>query len=163
MPNVEKTPRQTIRIDSGLWDEFGDLVGGRNRSRVIREFIAWYVRRPKATLPKRPVVERPSMPACPIDAGPVASRGPLSRELAQSSERRSEPAASRDEHSELLFLVKATKQKIRDQERELFRLLQELGAYADASDPDLTPIPDMPEDDPAPLRLNSLGFFEGPA
>lgn len=54
MPDAEKTPRQTIRIDPKLWDPFGDLAGERTRSQVIREFIAWYIRQPGAKLPKRP-------------------------------------------------------------------------------------------------------------
>jgi hypothetical protein len=47
------TPRP-VRIPQEDWDDFGALVGDRERSRLIREFIAWYLRRPKATLPKRP-------------------------------------------------------------------------------------------------------------
>lgn len=54
MPNVEKTPRQTIRIEGDLWDLFGRLVGPRNRSEVIREFVRWYVRERGAKLPERP-------------------------------------------------------------------------------------------------------------
>ncbi len=56
MPNVEKTPRQTIRIDVDLWDAFGRAVGVRERGRAIREFIAWYLRRPGAKLPQRPPI-----------------------------------------------------------------------------------------------------------
>lgn len=54
MPNVEKTPRQTVRIEGALWETFGRLVGDRNRGSVIRQFIAWYVRTPGVTLPRRP-------------------------------------------------------------------------------------------------------------
>ena len=54
MPNVEGTPRQTIRIDGGLWDRFGEAAGERNRSQVLRDFMAWYTRVPKAKLPQRP-------------------------------------------------------------------------------------------------------------
>lgn len=54
MPNVEKTPRQTIRIEPDLWDEFGRTYGERHRSEMVRAYIAWSVRRRGATLPKRP-------------------------------------------------------------------------------------------------------------
>ncbi|MFI8191431.1 hypothetical protein ACIF8T_21850 [Streptomyces sp. NPDC085946] len=48
------TTARPVRIPKEDWDDFGALVGDRERSRLIREFIAWYLRRPKATLPKRP-------------------------------------------------------------------------------------------------------------
>jgi hypothetical protein len=48
------TPRQTIRVDAEDWDEFGTRVGPKERSRVVREFIAWYLRKPGAKLPERP-------------------------------------------------------------------------------------------------------------
>jgi hypothetical protein len=39
-----------------LWDRFGELAAavGSDRSTVIRELIAWYVRQPGAKLPNRP-------------------------------------------------------------------------------------------------------------
>ena len=48
------TPHRPIRVEDDLWEEFGRLVGPRNRSAVIREFIRWYVRKSGAKLPKRP-------------------------------------------------------------------------------------------------------------
>lgn len=54
MPNVEKTPRQTIRIDPDLWDEVGRVYGERNRSEIVRAMLAWSVRRRGARLPERP-------------------------------------------------------------------------------------------------------------
>jgi hypothetical protein len=48
------TPHRPIRISDELWDAFGALVGGRNRARVVREFVAWYCRVPGAKLPQRP-------------------------------------------------------------------------------------------------------------
>ncbi|MEU6365717.1 hypothetical protein ABZ876_08170 [Streptomyces sp. NPDC046931] len=47
------TTARPVRIPKEDWDDFGALVGDRERSRLIREFIAWYLRRPKAVLPKR--------------------------------------------------------------------------------------------------------------
>lgn len=48
------TTARPVRIPEEDWVEFGVLVGDRERSRILREFVAWYLRRPKATLPKRP-------------------------------------------------------------------------------------------------------------
>ncbi len=48
------TPHRPIRVEDDLWEEFGRLVGPRNRSAVIREFIRWFVRERGAKLPERP-------------------------------------------------------------------------------------------------------------
>lgn len=48
------TPHRMVRISDDHWDRFGALVGLRERSRVIKEFVAWYVGEPGAKLPKRP-------------------------------------------------------------------------------------------------------------
>ncbi|MEV0214262.1 hypothetical protein [Micromonospora sp. NPDC050695] len=48
------TPHRPIRVEHELWDLFGKVAGSRNRSTVIRDFIAWYVRKPGAGLPLRP-------------------------------------------------------------------------------------------------------------
>jgi hypothetical protein len=48
------TTNRVIRVPDADWEELGALVGERNRAKLIREFIAWYLRRPKAVLPKRP-------------------------------------------------------------------------------------------------------------
>lgn len=48
------TTARPIRIPDEDWADFGELVGDRERSRLVRDFIAWYVRRPKAKLPARP-------------------------------------------------------------------------------------------------------------
>lgn len=53
MPNVEKTPRQTIRVDRELWDAAGDAVGPRNRGAVIRDFLRWLTHETDQ-LPERP-------------------------------------------------------------------------------------------------------------
>ena len=44
----------TFRMKKKAWDALGEAVGRQNRSQVIRQFIAWYVREPGAKLPKRP-------------------------------------------------------------------------------------------------------------
>lgn len=51
------TQARPVRIPEEDWVDFGKLVGERERSKLIREFIAWYLRRPKASLPKRPSEE----------------------------------------------------------------------------------------------------------
>ncbi|WP_204016020.1 hypothetical protein [Sphaerimonospora thailandensis] len=53
------TPLRPIRVETELWEAFGELVGKRNRSAVIRDFIRWYVRERGAKLPERP----PATPA----------------------------------------------------------------------------------------------------
>lgn len=48
------TPHRPMRVPQGRWDAFGALVGVRQRTRIVNEFIAWYVGEPGAKLPKRP-------------------------------------------------------------------------------------------------------------
>ncbi|MFJ2579994.1 hypothetical protein [Kitasatospora aureofaciens] len=57
MPNVEKTPRQTIRVEKDLWDRAGQVVGARNRGAVIRDFLRWLTHETDE-LPTRP--EKPA-------------------------------------------------------------------------------------------------------
>ncbi|MDJ0342227.1 hypothetical protein QMK19_03375 [Streptomyces sp. H10-C2] len=57
MPNVPKTPISRFRIDPEEWRDFKHAVGTRDRSVVIRDFIAWYLRRPNAKAIKRPEVD----------------------------------------------------------------------------------------------------------
>ncbi|MEU0716814.1 hypothetical protein ABZ498_06485 [Streptomyces lavendulocolor] len=53
MPNVEKTPRQTIRVDRELWEKAGRAVGERSRGAAIRDFLRWLTHETDE-LPKRP-------------------------------------------------------------------------------------------------------------
>jgi hypothetical protein len=48
------TPTRPIRVEPDLWEEFGEKAGAWSRAKVLRQFMAWYCRRPGATLPKRP-------------------------------------------------------------------------------------------------------------
>lgn len=48
------TRHRPIRVDADLWAAFGRLVGERNRSAVIRDFIRWYVGERGAKLPRPP-------------------------------------------------------------------------------------------------------------
>lgn len=56
------TPHRMVRVPDPRWTAFGALAGLRERSRVINEFIAWYVGEPGAKMPKRPK---------PVDNDPV--------------------------------------------------------------------------------------------
>ncbi len=57
MANQHKHPARGLRgVDDDLWSEFGDAAQAldSDRSRLIREFIEWFVSRPGAELPARP-------------------------------------------------------------------------------------------------------------
>lgn len=54
------TPHRMIRIPDLRWNRFGALVGLRDRSRVINEFVAWYNGEPGAKCPKPPKAEADS-------------------------------------------------------------------------------------------------------
>lgn len=54
MTRETHTPIQRFRLETELWDAFGRLVGTRQRSGLIRDFIRWYLREPGAKLPDRP-------------------------------------------------------------------------------------------------------------
>lgn len=54
-PNQPKTPARQVRIGEE-WYEFDVEAkrAGTERAALIREFIAWYLRKPGAKLPTRP-------------------------------------------------------------------------------------------------------------
>jgi hypothetical protein len=55
MPNAPKTPPRQIRIGDDWYDfDHAAKAQGTERATVLRHFIAWYLRRPGATMPKRP-------------------------------------------------------------------------------------------------------------
>lgn len=55
MPNVPKTPARQIRIGDE-WYDFDRAAKAQDteRAALVREFIAWYLRKPGAKLPERP-------------------------------------------------------------------------------------------------------------
>lgn len=63
VPNQPRTPGRLIRVDSDLWERFGAAVSDAepelDRSKVIREFIRWYLG-DKRELPRRPGPRRSS-------------------------------------------------------------------------------------------------------
>jgi hypothetical protein len=57
-PNVPKTPPRQIRIGDEWYDfDAAAKAQGTERAALVRDFIAWYLRRPGAKLPARPDVE----------------------------------------------------------------------------------------------------------
>ena len=56
MPNAPKTPARQMRISDEDWTDFETAATsqGTDRASEVRAFIAWYLRRPGAKLPKRP-------------------------------------------------------------------------------------------------------------
>jgi hypothetical protein len=61
LPNQPKTPAQRFRLDDDLWEKFDIAVHrtdpGLDRSKVLRQFVAWYVREPGSKMPSRPSAE----------------------------------------------------------------------------------------------------------
>ncbi|MEU9581055.1 hypothetical protein [Streptomyces chilikensis] len=70
MPNVEKTPRQTVRIEKELWDKAGDMVGPRRRGQYVRDFLRWLTHETDE-LPRRPDAQ---------SDGPQSAIGPQDNE-----------------------------------------------------------------------------------
>jgi hypothetical protein len=48
------TTNRVVRIGDDDWEDLGTRAGTRNRAQVIRDLVAWYLRRPGAKLPERP-------------------------------------------------------------------------------------------------------------
>lgn len=57
------TTNRVIRIPDDDWEELGHLVGERGRAQLLRDFIAWYLRRPHAKAVKRPEPQPPTQPS----------------------------------------------------------------------------------------------------
>jgi len=56
-PPTGETPIQHTRVDQDDWDDLESAVG-RQRARIVRDLIRWYLRRPGAALPERPSREQ---------------------------------------------------------------------------------------------------------
>jgi hypothetical protein len=56
-PPTGETPIQHTRVDQDDWDDLEAAVG-RQRAKVVRDLIRWYLRRPGAALPERPSREQ---------------------------------------------------------------------------------------------------------
>jgi hypothetical protein len=52
-PKTGETPIQHIRIADDDWRAFNEATGGKGAA-AIRAFIAWYLRKRGANMPKRP-------------------------------------------------------------------------------------------------------------
>lgn len=57
--DVSKTTARALRISDEDWEDLGTVTDeqGTNRTAVVTAFIAWYLRRKGAKLPKRPPAE----------------------------------------------------------------------------------------------------------
>ncbi|EOD70351.1 hypothetical protein [Amycolatopsis vancoresmycina] len=55
-PATGETTRHSVKMPDNRWDALGEKAGeaGSDRSKVLNELAAWYVREPEAKLPKRP-------------------------------------------------------------------------------------------------------------
>jgi hypothetical protein len=56
VPNQPKTPNRAVRVDDELWQEAGQAAAaaGTDRTKLLNQFLRWYLRRPGAALPERP-------------------------------------------------------------------------------------------------------------
>lgn len=59
MPNKPKTQHRSIRIEDPEWDDGEPAAAklGTDRSKVVNQLYAWWLRRPGAKLPTRPSPE----------------------------------------------------------------------------------------------------------
>lgn len=48
------TPRRPLSVGDELWDPLGVFVGDRNRSKTMRELLAYFLRVPGSRMPERP-------------------------------------------------------------------------------------------------------------
>ncbi|GES27863.1 hypothetical protein AB0G60_02925 [Streptomyces angustmyceticus] len=53
------TPLRQLRIPDEEWKALGAYVGDRERTRVVREFIRWYLHWPGAKAPDPPRAKEP--------------------------------------------------------------------------------------------------------
>jgi hypothetical protein len=52
--NTERhTPLRPLRIPDDEWEALGQLVGDRNRTQAVREYIRWRLRWPASKQPER--------------------------------------------------------------------------------------------------------------
>ncbi len=55
------SPRHAFRFEETLWAAFLAAVKrdphGRNTAEIVRDFVAWYARQPRAARPERPPAE----------------------------------------------------------------------------------------------------------
>lgn len=49
-------PNQHFRVDADSWERFGQAAeqAGTDRSTLLRQFVAWFIRERAAKLPHRP-------------------------------------------------------------------------------------------------------------
>lgn len=47
-------PRQSFRYDPDKWARFKALAGDQNASKVLQEFVDWFIGEPRSRAPQRP-------------------------------------------------------------------------------------------------------------
>jgi len=59
-PKTGETPIQHVRAPKDEWDVYKDVAKlvGSDASKITREFVRWFTRRPGAKLPTRPTAEQ---------------------------------------------------------------------------------------------------------
>ncbi|WP_159043132.1 MULTISPECIES: hypothetical protein [unclassified Streptomyces] len=60
MANQPKTQHRSVRIGDAEWADLKSRAPGGDRAAVIKELVAWYLRRPGAELPERPPAPGPA-------------------------------------------------------------------------------------------------------
>jgi hypothetical protein len=80
VPPETHTPGRLIRIPGRYWEALGRLIGDRQRSALVVDFIRWYLHEPGAKLPRRP---KPATPPVTEPDGTAATE--------RAKEARSEP------------------------------------------------------------------------
>lgn len=63
MPNAPRTQHRSVRIADADWGDLALRAPDGDRAAVIKDLIAWYLRRPGAKLPDRPALIKPAPPA----------------------------------------------------------------------------------------------------
>lgn len=54
MPNAPRTQHRSVRISDDDWKDLAARAPGGDRAAVIKDLVAWYLRRSGAKLPDRP-------------------------------------------------------------------------------------------------------------
>jgi hypothetical protein len=62
MPNAPKTKHRSVRISDEDWTDLTARAPLGDRAAIIKDLVAWYLRRPGAKLPPRPPAITPPPP-----------------------------------------------------------------------------------------------------
>jgi hypothetical protein len=59
MPNAPRTQHRSVRISDDDWKDLANRAPDGDRAAIIKNLVAWYLRRPGAKLPDRPAPSDP--------------------------------------------------------------------------------------------------------